>query len=119
MSTVSPYFNVANEHGVQVVRFSRADVLDGTYIERLGDDLDKYVSGLESPKIVIDLNDAAHFSSTALGMLVRIQAIIQKRGGDMRIANVTKSLKKIFKLTNLHKILKMSDSVEKAAAELN
>ena len=118
MSVPSPYFSVLSHDAVRVVRFSRADVVDGAYIERLGGDLATYLAQIETPNVVIDLENVTHLSSAALGMLVKVGVSVSHRDGGLRLANVSDDLTKIFKMTKLHKVLRIHESVEEAVESM-
>ncbi|MGI9012944.1 MAG: STAS domain-containing protein [Phycisphaerales bacterium] len=118
MPAPSPYFNAVVDREVVIVRFNRSDVVDGSYIERLGDDLDAHLLSRKEPRVVIDLGQVDQLSSTALGMMVKLNVSLTRADGGLRLANVSKDLRKIFKLTNLHKVLSIHDSVDKAVDDL-
>ena len=118
MAAPSPYFSVLAHDNVRVIRVSRADVVDGAYIERLGGDLETYLAQIETPNVVIDLENVTHLSSAALGMLVKVGVSVSHRDGGLRLANVNHDLRKIFKLTKLHKVLRIHDTVEEAVESM-
>ncbi len=100
--------------GVQVIEFTSANVIDAYYIERLGDGIYHHIKELEGPKLVIDLAKVQHLSSAALGMLIALKKVVDKKGGAIAIANVNGEIREVFRLTNLHKLIKLHDSTEKA-----
>ncbi|MHC5023034.1 MAG: STAS domain-containing protein [Planctomycetota bacterium] len=100
--------------GVHVITFSRADVLDAQYIDQLGADLKDYVTPIPTPRVVLDLDPVRFMSSAALGMLLVVRSAVEDRGGKIGLANVHPDIVQVFKITKLHKVLKIHDTTEKA-----
>jgi anti-anti-sigma factor len=107
-------FSERIQDGVRVIQFSRSDVLDAHYIERLGDDIYHHLKEVDEPRVVIDLHNVEFLSSSALGMLIALKKVIDKQRGKLCLANVRADLVKVFKITKLHKLLKMHDSADDA-----
>lgn len=118
LPTGSDLFSFVDYEGVKVVEFSRPDVLDASYIERLGDHLKDWINTLERPRIVLDLHNVRHLSSSALGMFIVLKNTVDARGGKICISNVQDEIKQVFKLTKLHKLLKLHDTTRKACATM-
>ncbi len=103
---------------VHIVTFSQNDVLDAFEIEELGNEIKRYVEGIDTPRVVINLAPVAHLSSAALGMLISTKTSCDARGGGVCLANVRDDLKQIFRLTNLHKLLRIHESTDAAVQSL-
>ena len=107
------------EDGIHVIRFEQSNVLDAYEIEQLGDEIYHHLKPIDAPKVVIDLGNVEHLSSAALGMLIALRkVVVEKKGGGIGIANVSEDLKSIFRMTRLDKLMKMSESTEKAMQRL-
>jgi anti-sigma B factor antagonist len=104
--------------GVHLIRPSDARLLDAQHIERLGDEIYHLLKPVDAPRVVIDLDAVEHMSSAALGMLVALRTVVEKRGGKVCLAHVRPELQQVFKITKLHKILKIHDDSAKAVASL-
>jgi len=113
-NTTSPYFSVVPDLGIDVVRFSRPDVVDSVYIERLGIDLLRYVSALNHPNIVLDMENVRQLSSAALGVLVALNNTVNMREGRLCIASLDPKLREVFKLTKLSKVFAICDDLPSA-----
>jgi len=118
MTTTSPYFDARTTRDVHVIEFSRPDVTDPAYIERLGDAIYHYLNPFDNPRVVIDFRNVRYLSSSTLGMLVALHKVMQQKEGELRLANVAEDLYRAFKLTKLHKLFKMFDDTEKAVESL-
>ncbi|MHC4414029.1 MAG: STAS domain-containing protein [Planctomycetota bacterium] len=120
-STSSPedaFFSARVDNGVHVITLLKSHVVDAYYIERLGDDIYRHLKPVDDPRLVVDLANVHHLSSSALGMLIALRTVVQKKDGKICLANVKKDLREIFKLTNLHKLLNIHDSTDKAVTSL-
>ena len=62
----------------------------------------------------VDFERTEFLSSAALGVLVEVHAVVQAKGGEMRIANLSGDLRKIFKLTRFDKLMKIHKTNEDA-----
>ena len=111
-------FSSRVEDGVHVITFTKADVVDAYFIEQLGDGIYHHLKGVEAPRVVVDLIDVKHLSSAALGMLIALNTVVGKHNGRICIANVSDDLMMVFKLTKLHKLIKIHNSTEKAVKSL-
>lgn len=115
----SARFTDTMQAGVHVISFSRRDVVDAEYIQQLGDDLYRFLKKHPQPKVVIDLDTVKFLSSAALGMLMMLRkAVVDKMDGTICIANVDDNLTQVFKITKLHKLMKMHDDTDKAIKSL-
>ncbi len=115
----SARFSSELRNGIHLITFSRGDVLDAYYIEQLGDDLMAFARTVETPRLVIEMDKVNHLSSAALGMLITLKSTVEGRGGKICLANLKDELWQIFKLTKLHKVIKIHDSTEEAVNSLS
>jgi anti-anti-sigma factor len=105
--------------GVHVIAFTRSEVVDADYIKRVGDDIYRHLKGSGQPKVVIDLANVRFMSSVALGMLTALRTVVvDKMKGGICIGNVDDSIKDVFRVTKLHKVLKIHDDTDSAIRSL-
>ena len=67
-------------------------------------------------KIVIDLGKVEWMSSVGLGMLISAMTTLKNSEGELKLANVTKSIESLLTITRLVTIFKAYDSVDEALA---
>ena len=67
-------------------------------------------------KIVIDMKGVRWVSSTGLGTLIAVLTSIKNKGGDLRLANITNKVESLFVITQLVKVFKTFESVDRAVA---
>jgi anti-sigma B factor antagonist len=111
-------FNSHVRDGVHIVGLTRADVLDAGYIEAVGDDIYHHIKQFDAPRVVMNLDNVRHLSSAALSMLIALKKVVEKQGGAICLANVSDDIMQIFKITKLHKLMKIHKSTDKAIESL-
>jgi anti-sigma B factor antagonist len=67
-------------------------------------------------KIVLDLGKVKWVNSTGLGTLISVMTSVKNKDGDLRLANVTEKLESLFMITQLIKVFKTYESVDRAVA---
>jgi anti-anti-sigma factor len=116
---VSSKYNVETLGGAHIITFTTPTLIDAAEIEQLADELRIYVQGFEGPRVVIDMASINHLSSQALGMLIRTKAAVDSRQGSICVANLHDDLREVFRITKLHKTLKVHKSVEAAIKSIS
>lgn len=67
-------------------------------------------------KIVLDVSKVKWINSSGLGALISALATVNNAGGDLRIANVTEKINSLFMITQLIKVFKSFETIERAIA---
>ncbi len=67
-------------------------------------------------KVVLDLSSAAWVNSAGLGAMISALTTLNRMGGDLRIANITDKIQSLFLVTQLIKVFKTYESVERAVS---
>ena len=67
-------------------------------------------------KIVLDLGKVKWINSSGLGSLIAALTSVKNKGGDMRLANITEKVESVFMITQLIKVFKTYETVERAVA---
>ena len=111
---VSELFSTTVVDGAHVITFSRSDVVDAQYIKRVGDDIYHHLKPVDAPRVVLNLHNVNFLSSSAIGMLVALKTVVAKKNGKICLANVDDNIGQVFKITKMHKIMKIHDSIDKA-----
>ena len=70
----------------------------------------------EVRKIVLDLSKVKWVNSTGLGTLISVMTSVKNKDGDLRLAHVTEKLESLFMITQLIKVFKTYESVDRAVA---
>ncbi len=69
--------------------------------------------------LVIDLSETAFMDSTGLGVIVGVLHRLRSRDGSLVIAGAKDRVYKVFHISQLTKVLTLTDSVEEAIAAIN
>ncbi|HTP80982.1 MAG TPA: STAS domain-containing protein [Bacteroidota bacterium] len=67
-------------------------------------------------KVVFDLKGVRWISSTGLGTMIAALTSVKTKGGDLRLASVTEKVESLFVITQLVKVFKTYDTVDRAVA---
>lgn len=67
-------------------------------------------------KIVLDLGKVKWINSSGLGALIAAMTSVKNKGGDMRLANITEKVESVFMITQLIKVFKTYETVDRAVA---
>jgi anti-anti-sigma factor len=105
------------------------EIRDGAVILRLkgrfvtGSDaellsLKSYLQGIGISNAVIDLQGVPYIDSTGLAFVVELHKALQKRGGQIALANANQRVREILALTRIGGLIPVLDNVETALAAL-
>ena len=101
-----------------VVTFEDSSLVDSQEIQHLGEDLNYLVDKQARHKLVLDLTKVAHLSSAALSVLLVLRQKVATAGGTLVLCGVRKDVKKLFKVTSLHKLFTFADTEQTALEKL-
>jgi len=76
----------------------------------------KQLSEADARHLVINLAEAQHLNSTALGVLISAHSNFVRRGGQMKLCSVDKRIENIFVITKLSLVFDVYASEELAIA---
>jgi len=77
--------------------------------------LDEYIRQGHS-KVVVDLSEAEHVSSTGIGLLLYYSRQLPKRGGRLVVVRPEGHIARVLEMTHLDRALTICDSREEAFA---
>lgn len=118
MSTSIPHLDISTVDGACVIELARPDMTDAAYIRQVGEEILRVVTRLDRPGVVIDFKNVTRLSSATLGMLVELKKTIEDADGRLRLAGVDKKLRDIFRLTQLHQVMKIHETTREAIDDL-
>lgn len=84
--------------------------------------LKEVVAKLAARKItrwIIDLDRVTYIDSSGIGALLHTHAMTRRQEGQLRIANVGGTVKKVIELTKLFGFLPIVESIQEAIAQLS
>src|SRR5262245_57769880 len=65
-------------------------------------------------KLVLDLSEVSYMDSAGVGELVSVYTSVKNRGGELKLACLTKKIKDLLQITQLLTIFDAYDSVDEA-----
>jgi len=110
---------VRDQGGITIIGFpAEHRVLSRPAIENLGEEFSKVIETSKNLRFIVSFEGVEYLSSTVLGTLVASLLKIQGRGGELRVAAVNEDLDLLFRLTGLHKIFQITESLDEAIKSL-
>lgn len=101
---------------VTVVNLNEGSILDTQQVEHLGAELYRIVDDRACRKLVIDFSKVKFLSSSALGILIRLQKKAGEIKGRVVLCGLRKELMQVFKITSLDRLFTFYDNEEQALA---
>ena len=101
---------------VTVINLNESSIVDGQQVEELGAELTKLIDARACKKVVIDFTQVKFLSSSALGILIRLQKQTREIKGSISLCGLKKELRQVFKITSLDKLFSFYENEEEALA---
>ena len=67
-------------------------------------------------KVVMDFTDLKYIDSTGLGIVVFCSGKLSESGGELRVAGANPTIRNLFKITRIEKVMNLDDNLEAAIA---
>jgi len=94
--------------GVTHVQFVDRKILEEGKIAELRESLEPVIEKNGDGRMLLDFVNVEFMTSAMLGLLVRLNKKVRERGGGLGLCNVDPSIRKVFEITQLTKILDIS-----------
>ena len=102
------------QNDVVVFEFS-GRLTEGRETDMLGEKIGRMIDeGIR--KMIFDLNKVHWIDSSGLGLMIRAYTRMQKAGGEVKLARVTRSVQSLLQMTKLSTVFGVYESVEEAIA---
>ena len=99
---------------IKIIEFTVPQLLDQLVIDRIQNELLMMLENAGQPKLIISFEGVGAISSSMLGTLITLNKKAKEVKGELRLAHVAPPLMQVLKLTNLHKLLSIYDTTDKA-----
>lgn len=110
-----PRVQAREEDGHVFLEFMPPDcVFNEDAVKSLYKQFEQIIDEARSKRFVIDFANVQYMSSTVLGVLVSTLLRIQKQHGELRLTGIDRDLKQVFRLTGLHRIFRICDTLDGA-----
>jgi anti-sigma B factor antagonist len=89
---------------ITVGTIHNASMLDGLTVTGFGDEVVAYTEKHPEINLLLNFKQVKYLSSAALTELIRINDSVVTGKGQLKICNVSKDFRKVFKITNFDKL---------------
>lgn len=72
------------------------------------------ISETESQNVVFDLHELQFIDSSGLGTFLSVLRVLHTQGGELKLANMNKTIRTMFELVSMHKIFEIFNSTDEA-----
>jgi anti-sigma B factor antagonist len=119
MASVKPRISVQYTENATIITFVDEKILEEMDIQALQTSIMPVVEETERIKLILDFCNVRFFSSSVLGLLLRISKKVYERNGQLRLCNISPRIYEIFKITRLTKIFDIYEDVKSATDSLS
>ncbi len=118
MDEQQPKIEVHQDGDVIEIVLLDKDILDEVTINQISESLFGVIQDKSPVKMVLNFENVKHLSSSALGVLIRLNKHIKEEEGEFCLCNIKPSLYEIFVITKLNKVFKIYDNTKAAIKSL-
>ena len=119
MAEPTTRLKVKDSDGVSLVEFADRKILDEMCIAEIEEELFKLVDSGGSLNLLLSFSNVGHFSSAALGMLLKLKKKVDERKGTLKLSDINPQIYDVFKITQLNKKFDIYPSADKARASFS
>ncbi len=84
--------------------------IDEHTTEKIRRKIDNEITRFLPRKVIFDFSDVNFMDSAGIGMLLGRYKVIRMLGGELEITNINKQIKKLFEMSGILKIIKVTDN---------
>jgi anti-sigma B factor antagonist len=111
-----PQLESSPKGSVHIVRVTTERIVNEPAIQALGEELLGILNNRERDRILLDFSAVRFMSSSALGILVRLQKRCREVSVPLKLCNIAPEILDIFKITKLHRIFDIHATQKEAVA---
>ncbi|MHC4575743.1 MAG: STAS domain-containing protein [Planctomycetota bacterium] len=109
---------ITSEQGVAVARFRSASITDLEEISAVSERIRDFIDKNRPGRMVFDFECVKFFSSQVLGLIMDVRARLKAYSGEVVISAIDPQLHRVFRITNLDRILKFFPDSESAVKSM-
>ena len=119
MANSGPRIEISHSGDITVVELLDSEILEEMTINDIAESL--FSAVLEDPglKLLLSFSKVRHFSSSALGMLIRLNKRVEETGGVLKLCQIQPTLYEIFVITKLNKLFEIYTDFDEAIASFD
>ncbi len=103
---------------VTITRVTQPDAMEAANVARFGAEALEYVRIHPGCRLLLDFENVEYLSSAALSEILVLHRKCRETGGDIRLCGMNNDVLKVFKITQLDRIVEVYDSPATLAAQL-
>ena len=104
MEQQTEQLSVQHTEDVTIATFNYGQILETACINRLEEVLMAIVVAWKHPHLILDFSKVHIMSSAFLGLLVKLQARVFEKGGQLTLKNISPSIRQVLEITQLTKV---------------
>ncbi len=104
MTSNSNHIKIQQVGAATLVELQDREILDESTIQEIAEDLFAVVENRSNLALVLSFARVNHLSSSALGILIRLNKRVEEKGGTLKLCEIKESLYEIFVITRLVKL---------------
>jgi anti-anti-sigma factor len=101
---------------IRTIQLNDAKILDESVIQQISKDLIELLGKTEETNVVLDFDQVRFMSSSALGMLIKVNKKCKEFKIDLKLCNIAPDIMQVFKITRLDKVLSIYPDSQAAFA---
>lgn len=107
MEPITERLFVHHSKDVTLVIFNDQNILNAQRVKELEEETMAVVERGRRQNMVLDFCNVRHLTSAFMGLIVKIHQRIRKQGGYLKMQNVDPSIRKLFEITGLCKVIEI------------
>lgn len=107
MTNYGPRIEVTHQENVTIIDLLDEEILEEPVINSITESLFSVISDTPKINLLLSFSHVKHFSSSALGMLIRINKRVEESNGQLRLCEIQQTLYEIFTITKLNKLFEI------------
>ena len=113
------YVKLTREGDAVVASFDRPNLTEDENIEQLGHELFSLVDQFDCRKVVLNLSAVEYVTSSFLGKMITLHRKLHRKEGKLVICHVHGGVADVMRTSRLLDYFHVTDSLDRALAELN
>lgn len=118
MAETQPHLSITekstDKNRVNVVEFADRKILEELSITEIEGELLSLVASRDAINLLLNFQNVEHLSSAALGMLIKLNQQVSKKGGRLKLSDIRPQIYQVFKITRLNKMFDIHDTAAQA-----
>ena len=119
MDKANPNISVSYADNATIATLTDERILEEEDIQLLENSLIPLTEQADGVNLIIDFSNVKFFSSSVLGLLIRVSKKIYEAGGQLRLCSINPKILKIFKVTRLDRVFDIYNGQDSAMESLD